>query len=201
MYLGFWRTVKADLYRLEGNASFWTGFVHGFTIFGNPGFRCVFWYRVAHHLYIQTGWKRRYGRPLRFFVGAIYNYMQHRYGIELPREADIGPGLQINHFGGIFVYPFSTIGKNCNISQGVTIGVANRGKCKGYPSLGDKVYVGPGAITYGAVHIGDGAMIGANAVIYEDIPPNAIVVASHYATISQAGSDGYCNRTDWEGKI
>lgn len=58
-----------------------------------------------------------------------------------------------------------TIGRNCNISQGVTLGLANRGKNKGYPTLGDNIYLGPGAKIVGAVHIGNNVCIGANCVV------------------------------------
>src|SRR3712207_7191864 len=49
------------------------------------------------------------------------------------------------HCGDIHVNPRARIGKNCNLSQGVTLGQANRGKNAGYPVIGDGVYIGPGA--------------------------------------------------------
>lgn len=48
--------------------------------------------------------------------------------IHLPAGADIGPGLYIGHFGPVFVSRHARLGECCNISQGVTIGVAGRGE-------------------------------------------------------------------------
>lgn len=95
----------------------------------------------------------------------------------------------------------STIGKNCNISQGVTLGQANRGKNTGYPTLGDNVYIGPGAKIVGAVKIGNDVAIGANCVVTHDIPDHAVVVGVPGKVISWAGTAGYMDRTDYDGMI
>ena len=95
----------------------------------------------------------------------------------------------------------SIIGKNCNISQGVTLGQANRGRNKGYPILGDNIYIGPGAKIVGAVKIGNNVAIGANCVVTRDIPDNSVVVGIPGKVISQEGAKGYVNNTDYEDKI
>jgi len=122
-------------------------------------------------------------------------------GISIQIETIIGSGFYIGHFGEIVIHPMSEIGKNCNISQGVTIGKANRGKNKGYPVLGDNVYLGPGAKIVGAVKIGNDVAIGANCVVTKDIPDHSVVVGIPGRVISQGGSQGYVNRTDYEDKI
>jgi serine O-acetyltransferase len=93
------------------------------------------------------------------------------------------------------------IGRNCNISQGVTIGRANRGRNKGYPVLGDGVYIGPGAVIAGSVRIGNDVAIGANCVVTTDIPDHSVVVGVPGRVISSEGAEGYVNRTDYDGKI
>lgn len=95
----------------------------------------------------------------------------------------------------------SIIGNNCNISQGVTLGVANRGKYEGCPKLGDNIFIGPGAKILGAVTIGNNVAIGANCVVIKDIPDNSVVVGIPGRVISQEGSLGYVNRTDYDDKI
>ncbi|MGE5865508.1 MAG: serine O-acetyltransferase, partial [Rhizobacter sp.] len=110
-------------------------------------------------------------------------------------------GFYIGHFGGIVVNGESVIGKNCNISQGVTLGQANRGRNKGCPIVGDNVYIGPGAKLVGAVRIGDNVAIGANAVVTRDVPDNAVVVGIPARVISHEGSAGYVNNTDYEDKL
>ena len=95
-----------------------------------PGFRVSFWFRVASHY-------RR--NPFYWFILRHYHY---KYGIELPRGTKVGEGLYIGHFGGIIISGGAVIGRNCNISQGVTIGVAGRGEKRGIPIIGDGVYIG-----------------------------------------------------------
>ena len=77
----------------------------------------------------------------------------------------------------------------------------NRGKKKGYPQLGDNVYIGPGAKIIGAIRIGNNVAIGANCVVTKDIPDNAVVVGIPGKVISNQGSVGYVNRTDYDDKI
>jgi serine acetyltransferase len=47
---------------------------------------------------------------------------------------------------------------------------------KRHPTLGDNVVVGAGAKILGPVWIGDGAQIGANAVVVKDVPAHAVAV-------------------------
>ena len=122
----------------------------------------------------------------------------YKFGIGIPFITEIGPGLFIGHFGCIFIYPECKIGKNLNISQGVTIGNANRGKNKGYPTIGDNVYIGPGAKIIGAVKVGNNVAIGANCVVTKDVPDNAVVVGVPGTIISYMGSVGYVDNTDYQ---
>lgn len=98
------------------------------------------------------------------------------WGIELPRSARIGAGLYIGHFGGITISPGATIGRRCNISNNITIGLSGQGERSGVPTIGNDVYIAPGARLFGRIAIGDNVKIGANAVIHKDIPDNAVVV-------------------------
>jgi len=63
-------------------------------------------------------------------------------GISIPYTAKIGPGFYIGHFGGIILNGNAEIGEQCNISQGVTIGVSGRGTKRGVPKIGNRVYIG-----------------------------------------------------------
>ncbi len=105
-----------------------------------------------------------------------YHRMRSKWGIEIPRATQIGEGFYIGHFGGITISPSAKIGKNMSISQQVTIGVSGQGEKRGSPVIGDNVYLAPGAKVFGKIKIGNNVKIGANAVIYKDIPDNAIVV-------------------------
>ncbi len=161
--------------------------------FISPGFRYTFWLRLCWYL-------RQKGKcwsPLYFIALIILQRCKYKFGIEISPKTDIGTGFYIGHFGGITVNSMAKIGKNCNLSQGVTIGMANRGKNQGVAFIGDNVYIGPGAKIVGAVKIGDNAAIGANCVVTKDVPDNAVVVGIPGKVISMNGSKGYIGNTNY----
>ena len=89
--------------------------------------------------------------------------------------ATIGEGLYIGHIGGVHISQYAVIGKNCDISHRVTIGVSAMGR-KGVPVLGDDIYVGPGATLVGKIRIGNGAKVAANTLVIDDVPSGATVI-------------------------
>jgi len=142
----------------------------------------------------ETRWCRFGVRQLLVLVLHHYSI---RYGIDISRDARIGSGFYIGHFGGIFVNAEVVIGDNCNISQGVTLGRQNRGEREGCPTIGNNVYIAPGAKIIGRVTVGDRAAVGANAVVVSDVTPGTTVGGVPARPISSSGSDGYVNRTDY----
>lgn len=116
--------------------------------------------------------------PFRFMLNCIfvpaYGFITCFVGIALPRGATIGGGLRIDHFGAIVISSGAVIGRRCTIRQGVTIG--NRKSLDDIPVLGDDVDIGAGAKLLGAIRIGNGAKIGANAVVLSDVPEGATAV-------------------------
>jgi serine O-acetyltransferase len=136
------------------------------------GVQAVVVYRVGQWLERRPMLIRIVLEP--FFV--VGQFLVHvLWGIELPRKARIGPGLYIGHFGGITVSPETVMGEHCSISPGVTIGLSGKGERLGVPVIGDDVYIAPGAKVIGKIRIGSNVKIGANAVVYRDIPDNAVV--------------------------
>ncbi len=95
-------------------------------------------------------------------------------GADIPLNTwAIEGGLELPHPNGVVVHPRAKIGPNCRLFQQVTLGTGPR---PGLPVLGAHVDVGAGARILGGVHIGDYAIIGANAVVLTDIPAGAIAV-------------------------
>ncbi len=136
--------------------------------------------------------------PYKSLLGAIRTYQAHRDrdtilssirwrlatarwrfwgvvgGISIPLRCQIGGGLQMPHTNGIVINVDARIGCNCDIYQQVTIG-----EMKGRsPTIGHRVFVGPGAKILGGVTIGDGASVGANALVIRDVPAGARVLAT-----------------------
>jgi serine O-acetyltransferase len=182
--------LRADLCRYR-NARGWKA---GFRAYWRkPGFRFTFWMRLSAYL-------RRQPR-LRFLYWPAEWLRQHysiKYGLDIPQAAEIGPGLFLGHIGGIHVNEKAKLGANCNISQGVTIGQTNRGSRQGCPTIGDSVYIGPGAVLIGRIAVGSRAAVGANAVVTTDIEENGVAVGIPARVISKAGSEGYINWTENE---
>jgi len=139
----------------------------------SPGVQAVIVFRFGQWLDSQASLLKLVLQPIYFVLNGLVKIM---WGIELPRSATIGPGLYIGHFGGITIAPGVVVGRNCDISQHVTIGLSGQGEKAGVPTLGVNVYIAPGAQVFGKISVGSNVKIGANAVIYKDIPDNAIVV-------------------------
>ena len=96
------------------------------------------------------------------------------FGINISTNADIGPGLHIGHFGGIFLH--GNMGKNCSVAQNVTVGYKGAGKSTVPPVIGNNVYLGCGAVVIGAIHVGDDCVVGANATVVSDIAAGSTVL-------------------------
>ena len=182
--------IASDLWRHAGRLGFATFCGRWILV---PGFR----YAVLLRLYsyaCTTAWCQIGTRQT---LVLMLRHYALRFGIEISRDTRIGSGLYIGHHGGIWVSEGAVIGDNCNISQGVTLGQQNRGPRAGCPVIGNNVYIAPGAKIIGRVQIGDHASIGANAVVVNDVAPHTGVGGIPARPISDAGSDGYVNRTDY----
>jgi serine O-acetyltransferase len=182
--------IASDLWRHAGTlgaGAFWSRFL------STPGFRYTVLLRF--YGYARTaGWCQL---GVRQITVLLLHHYSIRFGIDISRDVRIGSGLYIGHFGGIVVNAAVVIGDNCNLSQGVTLGQVNRGPKAGCPTIGNNVYIGPGAKIIGSIQVGDHAAVGANAVVVEDVSPHVAVGGVPARVISEAGSDGYVNRTDY----
>ena len=151
-----------------------------------PGVHAVIVLRFGQALLLCPVYLRIFLEPIYFLASILVRVV---WGIEIPRSANIGPGLYIGHFGGINISPAARIGKNCNISQQVTIGVSGKGGNRGVPEIGDNVYIAPGSRLFGKISIGNNCKIGADMVVHKNIPDNAIVVLDPgFRIISYSGN-------------
>ena len=186
--------ILSDLYRTTGSIKFKILLKY---IFRSETYKFNFWLRTCTYTSLNPSLKYTIFPVARL----ILEHLRYKLGISIYYPTKIGPGLYIGHFGGIHINFRCVIGKNCNISNEVTLGQSNRGQNKGYPVLGDNVYIGPGAKIVGAVKIGNNVAIGANCVVTKDIPDNSVVVGIPGKVISQKGSYGYINKIDYDDKI
>jgi serine O-acetyltransferase len=151
-----------------------------------PGLHAAAVYRLGHWALGRPAWARILLDPA--YV-ALNLAVQVLWGIEISRHARLGPGLYIGHFGGITVGSGVVAGANLALSQGVTLGSWEKDQGPLSPRIGDDVYIAPGARVFGDVTIGSNAKIGANAVVYADVPDNAVVALDPgYRVISMRGN-------------
>jgi serine O-acetyltransferase len=88
------------------------------------------------------------------------------------RGAEFGPGFVLIHAEGVVINGTVRGGSHVHLEHQVTIGAERRRS----PVLGNDLFIGAGAKVIGAVNIGDGAKVGANAVVVHDVPPATTVV-------------------------
>lgn len=109
--------------------------------------------------------------------------MRIRLGLSIPLGV-FGPGLSIAHYGTIVVNKNAKVGANCRIHPGVCIGISH-GRA---PTIGDNVYLGPGAKVFGGITVGDNVAIGANAVVNRDVPCDVTVAGNPARVVSHRGA-------------
>jgi serine O-acetyltransferase len=179
--------LRADLFRYHGRAGRYE-FIS--SMLREPGFKLTFWLRVSWFLFdkpaarIGPYWIARF----------LWSHYRFKYGVHIDINTKIGPGFYLCHVGGIVVNNRCVIGKNCNLSNDVTIGI----KRGGIPVIGDNVYIAPGAKIFGELSIGDHVAIGANAVVTKSVPANGVAVGIPAQVISDSGSGEFVNQTEWE---
>lgn len=111
----------------------------------------------------------------------LYRGYQKPFGSSIAWNSKFdGPPCLPHGMHGIFVSATSKVGKNCVIFQQVTIGANTLVDSKGIgaPVIGDHCYIGAGAKIIGKVVLGKNVRVGANCVVYSDVPDNAVVVSA-----------------------
>lgn len=191
---------RADFYRHTGQRSGGTLVKHLFCSDADEcysdGVKYTFYLRLS--AYLRTA-HPRWAMLIPYIVcRRILTHYKYKFNISISHHTVIGSGLYLGHVMNIVVSDRARIGKNCNLSHGVTIGQVNRGARMGTPTIGDNVYIGPGAAVLGNIQVGNNVAIGANAVVTKDIPDNAVVVGVPARVISLNGSAGYVMNTDYE---
>lgn len=132
-----------------------------------PGFHILIYYRISHFLY----------RHKRYFLARLISQIGKFFtGIEIHPGAQIGKRLFIDHGTGIVIGETATVGDDCTIYHGVTLGGTGKDKNKRHPDIGNNVMVGCGAKILGPIKIGNNVKVGANAVVTKNVEDNMTVV-------------------------
>ncbi|MCC8128762.1 MAG: serine O-acetyltransferase [Clostridiales bacterium] len=142
-----------------------------------PGVLATIYYRLAHFLHVHG---------LRFLARCISQWARFWTGIEIHPGATIGRRLVIDHGMGIVIGETAELGDDVLLYQGVTLGGTGKDQGKRHPTIGNNVLIGSGAKVLGPFKVGDGARIAANAVVLQEVPPDATAVGvpAHVVKIS-----------------
>ena len=159
-------------------------------LFFTQGFSAIFQYRIAHFFYIHL--KLIGCRQLVLALCLLWQkWIEFSCGMSIPASARIGHSFYIGHFGGIILNANTIIGNNCNISQGVTVGISGKGNNRGVPIIGNNVYIGANAVLAGKIEIGDNILIGACSMVNQSFTENAVIIGVPAIKISDKSSNGY----------
>jgi serine O-acetyltransferase len=139
-----------------------------------PGFRAIAVHRFG--VWRMTVRPKLLRAPLSRLYWMLFRRCRNVYGIELPYTVSLGHRVVFEHQGGIVIHGACVIGDGCIIRQNCTLGVRSIERLDDVPILGRNVNVGAGAVLMGRIEVGDGATIGANAVVMLDVPPGALAV-------------------------
>jgi serine O-acetyltransferase len=146
---------------------------YGEVIFCYPSIRAISNYRIAHALL-------HLGVPL---IPRIITEMAHsETGIDIHPGATIGEFFTIDHGTGVVIGETAVIGTNVKMYQGVTLGAKSfpldeeGNPIKGidrHPKIGNNVIIYSNSTILGSITVGDGAVIGGNLWVDEDVPVGA----------------------------
>ncbi|MBM3137745.1 MAG: serine O-acetyltransferase [Chloroflexi bacterium] len=131
------------------------------------GLHAIWDHRISHWL-----WKHNMKLPARM-LSQLSRFIT---GIEIHPGAVIGQRFFIDHGMGVVIGETAEIGDDVTMYHGVTLGGVSTHKGKRHPTIGNDVVIGAGAKILGAIKIGNGSRVGANAVVVDEIPPDSVVV-------------------------
>lgn len=159
-------------------------------VFFTQGFWATFQYRIANYIHRKIKLQ-----PFRaFFLYPMFFWqklIEVFAGISIPSSAQIGHSFYVAHFGGIILNSKVVIGNNCNISQGVSIGVSGLNEFRGVPIIGDNVFIGSNSIVAGKITVGNNALIGSCSLVTSNVEENAVMLGVPAIKISEKSSKGY----------
>ncbi|WP_422117208.1 serine O-acetyltransferase EpsC [Brachybacterium sp. UNK5269] len=133
----------------------------------SPGLHAIWTHRLAHRL-----WTRGAKLPALVLAQGARSVT----GVEIHPGATIGRRFFIDHGMGVVVGETAEVGDDVMLYHGVTLGGRSMQRIKRHPTVEDGVTIGAGARVLGPVVIGQGAQIGANAVVVKDVPRRATAV-------------------------
>ena len=160
-----WKELKADIDAAMKNDPAARSRLEVFLTY--PGVKALRSHRRAALLY-RMGFK--------LFARMLSERTKRRTGIEIHPAAKIAAGVFIDHGAGVVIGETAEVETGVVIYQGVTLGGTGKEKGKRHPTVHKNAVICCGAKVLGGFEVGEGAKIGAGAVVLEEVPPYATVV-------------------------
>ncbi|SDM48086.1 serine O-acetyltransferase [Halogranum gelatinilyticum] len=148
-----------------------------------PGLHAIWCYRVAHAL-----WRRDHHLLARL----LSHLARLLTGVEIHPGASIGRRFFIDHGMGVVVGETADIGDDVLMYHGVTLGGNSMRREKRHPTIEDDAVLGANATLIGAITVGEGARIGAGAVVSDDVPAGVTMVgpkATQFSPTSESDDE------------
>jgi len=143
-----------------------------------PGLYAMSVYRVAHRL-LEEGSE--------ILPRMMTEHAKSRTGIDIHPGATIGSSFFIDHGTGIVIGETATLGDNCSLLQGVTLGGTGKETGDRHPKIGANVMIGAGAKVLGNIKIGNCCRIASGSVVLKDVPPETTVAGVPAKVVGPAG--------------
>lgn len=135
-----------------------------------PGLHALFWHRIAHFC-------ARYHRYV--LAGLVSRWSAMTTGISIDPEAVIGHRVFIDHGVGVVIGATAIVEDDVTILHGVTLGARYPTDVgRRHPVVKHGAFLGADALILGAITIGEGAKIGAGAVVLRDVAPHTTAVGN-----------------------
>src|SRR5215510_12383903 len=142
------------------------------------GFHALVTYRFAHEL-LKNG--------RRDFALYLQSQSSRIFAVDINPAASIGIGIMFDHGTGIVVGETASIGDNCSLLQGVTLGGTGKETGDRHPKIGANVMIGAGAKVLGNIRVGNCCRIASGSVVLKDVPPETTVAGVPARVVGPAG--------------
>ncbi|WP_254767887.1 serine O-acetyltransferase [Salinilacihabitans rarus] len=132
-----------------------------------PGMHALWAHRLAHRLWNRDRW---------LAARVLSQVVRLATGVEIHPAASIGRRVTIDHGMGVVIGETAVVGDDVHMFHGVTLGGAAARRVKRHPTVENGVRIGANATLLGDITVGEGATVGAGAVVTDSVDPGATVI-------------------------
>jgi len=163
--------VGADIAAIVTRDPSATSYLQAVTAY--KGFHAVQAQRCAHAFWRRGGFENDH------VAFAIQDRVNELFAVDMHPGAFIGGGCFVDHATNIVIGETATLGRDCTILHGVTLGGTGKARTTRHPQIGNRVTLNVGATVVGPITLGDDVVVSAQAVLSVDVPAGMTVVGTN----------------------